>query len=517
MRFWLALPLLTGAILFAALAHGEGKADSLLLLEQNGVDTETAGLIAYLSLLQPDEKRQAEIARLITDLGSSEWRAREAASSRLVLLGEPSKAKLTEALKSPDAEVRWRAEWILANPDFAHESHARRSLTRAVLEVLKARGEGQAVPMLLKTISVLNDAVAQGSAAEALWACVDASHLDDLKAAIADGSTPLKAAAIVALEVAAADGGAHLIEAVLKMIMPLLDDEEAVVRLAAARALLDRTPAAAVETLVQLTDDEGLSIAWQADALLRLKTGESVKPGKETSLGAAWKQWARSQKPGVALANKVGEKRLDLTAGRTWLEESFAGNQPSLANGYGRFKYESDNNGEAKVVDGKLRIEGSREEGDQRLYITSQEMIGRDRWTDELEVRVKLAGEIGNNYGWHLGVSVGRVKVLFHPGESKGYFRAETTDKHEYIIQNQDLTFAPATGVMHEMVLRVKKMNSGAEFEVTVNDGNGGRAYRTKFKVSEDQLGDFSRIGLERSGRAGGDALFDSISIRLMD
>jgi|GEM_PF-1835250 len=504
-------------MVFAPLVHGEESSDSIALLQSNGVDTQTAGLIAYLNLLQPDEKRQADIVTLITELGSAKWHERETASGRLVLIGEPAKAKLTEALTSQDPEVRWRAKRILESPDFSSESHARRALTRAVLKVLKSRGDGQAVPVLLASIEVLSDEIASGGAYEALWASVDTSHVDLLKRAIAQGSTTQRAAAVVALEISAAATGPEAIEAAIGTIRPLLTDIEPVVRLAAARALLDRDPQAAVHSLVQLTSEDGLDIVWQADALLRLKTGEQIKPGATKTLGGAWKQWVNAQKPRLTLTRKVGEQRLDLTAGRTWLEETFMNDQALVAKGYGRFQYESDNQGQAKVSDGKLRIEGNQNEGDQRLFITSQQMIGRDRWTDELEIRVQLAGEIGNNYGWHIGVSVGRVKVLFHPGESKGYFRAETTDKHEQIIPNRDLSFAPAAGVMHEMILLVKKTNTGAEFEVTVNDGNGGPPYNTRFKVTADQLGDFSRIGLERSGRAGGDAVFDSISIRLMD
>ena len=75
--------------------------------------------------------------------------------------------------------------------------------------------------------------------------------------------------------------------------------------------------------------------------------------------------------------------------------------------------------------------------------------------------------------------------------------------------------FTPATGVMHEIVIKVARTGAGADFEVNVVDGKGGKIHRKEFKASAEQHGAFDRIGLERSGRTGADALFDSVAIRL--
>jgi WD40 repeat protein len=56
----------------------------------------------------------AEIARLIAQLGDDQFDKREEASKRLVEIGEPALPALRQALDSKDAEVRTRAERLLA-------------------------------------------------------------------------------------------------------------------------------------------------------------------------------------------------------------------------------------------------------------------------------------------------------------------------------------------------------------------------------------------------------------------
>jgi hypothetical protein len=55
----------------------------------------------------------AEVERLIRDLGSEEFDARESAGNRLALIGEPALPLIRKALKSGDAEVRRRAEALI--------------------------------------------------------------------------------------------------------------------------------------------------------------------------------------------------------------------------------------------------------------------------------------------------------------------------------------------------------------------------------------------------------------------
>jgi hypothetical protein len=60
-----------------------------------------------------EEKLQEKIARLISELGSDDWRVRESAQRELIDLGKVAGEALSEAAKSSDFEVRLRATRIL--------------------------------------------------------------------------------------------------------------------------------------------------------------------------------------------------------------------------------------------------------------------------------------------------------------------------------------------------------------------------------------------------------------------
>src|SRR5438552_3974190 len=55
-----------------------------------------------------------EIDRLVKQLGDDDFKKREAATKRLTEIGEPALDAVTKATTSDDAEVRHRAEDILA-------------------------------------------------------------------------------------------------------------------------------------------------------------------------------------------------------------------------------------------------------------------------------------------------------------------------------------------------------------------------------------------------------------------
>ncbi len=54
---------------------------------------------------------------LVADLGHPDWQAREKAMRLLIAIGAPARDALREAARSDDAEVRWRAGYILARID----------------------------------------------------------------------------------------------------------------------------------------------------------------------------------------------------------------------------------------------------------------------------------------------------------------------------------------------------------------------------------------------------------------
>src|SRR5438445_10660003 len=74
---------------------------------------------AFLLLMLPfvpavaDDPDDKEIARLVKQLGSSDFRMREAATKRLTEIGEPAVDALVRAMNTNDLEARRRAEAIL--------------------------------------------------------------------------------------------------------------------------------------------------------------------------------------------------------------------------------------------------------------------------------------------------------------------------------------------------------------------------------------------------------------------
>jgi hypothetical protein len=301
------------------------------------------------------------------------------------------------------------------------------------------------------------------------------------------------------------------VEDALPDVRKLLTDGDSGVRLGVALALLRRKEKAAVPVLIALVEqaDESAALAEETlsalagdgpPALAKGDTAEARRRRRD-----AWQSWWERNGGRAGVLDRLADG----------LAERFAVEAKDITTGYRSFVYEATVPGcKGDVGGGRLHLRGDHEEGDQRLAITARKVTGKARWPDALDVAVKLGGTANDNVAWHVGVSVGRVKVLFHPAYSTGAFRAEAVDTHEEFFGNQDMGFTPAADVLHQMTIRVRRTDRGYRFEVTVADAKGGGTYRKAFEVSGEQMGRFDRIGLERSGRRGGDALFESLSIK---
>jgi WD40 repeat protein len=72
------------------------------------------GMAVHHVAFSGDGELFPEIENLVKALGSSDFRAREAAANRLGEIGEPALGALHKAITSDDAEIRRRAEAITA-------------------------------------------------------------------------------------------------------------------------------------------------------------------------------------------------------------------------------------------------------------------------------------------------------------------------------------------------------------------------------------------------------------------
>jgi hypothetical protein len=85
-------------------------------LEMDSTDASGAGFAATVDLKEagandPSIAKKAE--QLIEQLGDDAWQVREKATKELIALGRPAVAKLTDAARSGDTEVKWRAAHVL--------------------------------------------------------------------------------------------------------------------------------------------------------------------------------------------------------------------------------------------------------------------------------------------------------------------------------------------------------------------------------------------------------------------
>lgn len=170
------------------------------------------------------------------------------------------------------------------------------------------------------------------------------------------------------------------------------------------------------------------------------------------------------------------------------------------------------------VADGTLRLSGKGPvEGDQRLIIKAETICGKDVFPDRFRIEVMLGGTPGGESAYHIGVSVGKVRALFHPGYANGGFRFEQVETHKSLTENANMGFTPKTGSLATMGIEVKRLPGGdVELQATVLSGakEAGK-YSTKIKVAAAEIGKLDSISLDRSGRVGGNAIFDHLVVEI--
>lgn len=519
--------LCTAALAFvlplASLANAQGPAEDVRLLRAAGVPTESAELIAWIKQLCPSSESRARAEALIRQLGAENFDERAKASEALLRLGPSVLPVVRKAIGSSDPEIRTRArkcvrllEQKAPSPAVVVaavrrlETVARANSALVLLDLFVAFSEEAPLPAasiaLTRELRPLAD-----QARESLVVVLRRSDkgVEAVRGVLGDRLPARRCAAAIALSLAG-------VKDALPAIRALLKDGDRGVRLGAAWALALRKEKAAIPVLIALVDQADVYAALAEEVLSELADDQAPAPGAGNSREAfrkrqsQWQSWWDQNRNRAEVLERFARQEA-----KNFVER-FATPAKDVTTGYRSLVYEETLRGsKAEVRGGRLILNGDHDEGDQRLALTALKMTRKAQWPDALDITVKLGGTSDNNIGWHVGVSIGRVKILFHPSFSEGAFRAETVDTHEYIFNNENMGFTPAADVLHPMTIRVRRSERGYRFEVALEDAKGTGTYRKVFTVSNEQMGRFDRIGLERSGRRGGNALFEQLSIRL--
>jgi hypothetical protein len=303
---FLALALLV----IPSLAAARGDEFSARRLEAAGISSDADGIAAYLRSLLPDAGRAERAARLVEELGSDDFLAREAASGELATMSDPPIAALEAAARAGRPEVRARARRILRRIDrIAHIS-----TLLSALQVIETRPVKGLAELLVELISLEQDELVTQAACRALLATVGPEDAALLRTRLGSSNPKLRAACLPALALALGEGPAP------ELVQALRDSEDRV-RLAAAEGLAYLKDRACLPTLVDLLDSRRFEIRRDTSALLRAVTGRehgfAAHASAEDRVKAlrAWREWLDESGPTADLRRPEISRRVE--TGRT--------------------------------------------------------------------------------------------------------------------------------------------------------------------------------------------------------
>lgn len=198
--------------------------------------------------------------------------------------------------------------------------------------------------------------------------------------------------------------------------------------------------------------------------------------------------------------------------------EWFGEENENLKQGYRRFYFENSSKRPGKIEGTRLIFAGKvGQDGDQRLILKSKTWPGKVEFGDRFRVSAILGGEDISSGAWHMGVTIGRIRTLFHPGMQGGAFRFERIDNNRHLTGTKGVGFEPLGDSRQRMSIDVTKMLDGnVRLDVLLEQlGEGGRTFQNSVTVEAKDIGDLNEISLDRSGRSGGKAYFRDFMITL--
>lgn len=168
------------------------------------------------------------------------------------------------------------------------------------------------------------------------------------------------------------------------------------------------------------------------------------------------------------------------------------------------------------IENGQLVIPGNRQgDADQRMILHASTWPAAKELPKQISVSC-LVGSTGERAGtYHLGITIGKIKTLIHPGYRGGGFRFEQIGTHMKFTENINMGYTPAPNKLHCIKVTAQHMkNSKVQLKAVVSSPNN-KPFETSIELDQEDTGEFNQISLDRSGRSGGNVYFDDFRVQL--
>jgi hypothetical protein len=173
--------------------------------------------------------------------------------------------------------------------------------------------------------------------------------------------------------------------------------------------------------------------------------------------------------------------------------------------------------GRAEIRQGQLNIVAADEHSEQYVDFSAMELAGATQLPSYLRAVVELGAEGEDAGPYHIAVVIGQIKLVIHPGYPGGAFRVQVLNPERDAIANTDIGWTPALNRLHTMTVLCRREATTTHFRVSISDADmPKREYVTTFTLSNDEIGEWNRIALVRSGNPGGDACFGLLRVEVI-